>query len=135
MVRTARSGDQPRQCAHPRQQHIALPQPRTASTKIVSAGPIVVVYVSQRRADALILSPRPRPPGPGRAPSRDRSDPGEGQPPERPVIFLALRGEVDLDPGRAAVVGEAWVPALEVAGQVVVQDGGTDLEEELGARW
>ena len=51
------------------------------------------------------------------------------------MIFLALRGEVDLDPGRAAVVGEAWVPALEVAGQIVVQDRGADLEEELGARW
>jgi hypothetical protein len=60
---------------------------------------------------------------------------GGNQPPERPVIFLVLRGKVDLDPGRAAVVGEAWVPALEVAGQIVVQDCGADLEEELGARW
>jgi hypothetical protein len=54
---------------------------------------------------------------------------------QRPVLFLLLGGEVDFDFGRAAGVGEGRIPALEVAGQVVVQDGGTDLEEELGARW
>jgi len=52
-----------------------------------------------------------------------------------PVLFLLLRGEVNFDFGRTAVVGEGRIPALEVAGQVVVQRGGTDLEEELGARW
>jgi hypothetical protein len=43
------------------------------------------------------------------------------------VLFLLLGGEVDFDFGRAAGVGEDRIPALEVAGQVVVQDGGTDL--------
>lgn len=64
----------------------------------------------------------------------DRSNPGELDR-QRPVLFLLLGGEVDFDFGRAAGVGEGRIPALEVAGQVVVQDGGTDLEEELGARW
>ena len=50
-----------------------------------------------------------------RAVSGDRSDPGELDR-QRPVLFLVLGGEVDFDPGQAAVVGEAWVPALEVAG-------------------
>ena len=59
---------------------------------------------------------------------------GGGQLPERPVIFRSLRGEVDLDFSRAAPVGEGRVPAVEVASQIVVQDGGADLEEELGTR-
>lgn len=41
---------------------------------------------------------------------------GGGQPRERPVVSGALCGDVDLDLGRAASVGEAWVPAAEAAG-------------------
>ena len=50
-----------------------------------------------------------------------------------PVVSEALCGEVDLGLGRAAMMGEAWVPAVEAAGQVVVEDSGADLEEELGS--
>jgi len=47
--------------------------------------------------------------------------------------FRILCGEVDLDLGRAAIIGEAWVPAVEAAGQVVVEDSGAGLEEKLGS--
>ncbi|MBV9139588.1 MAG: hypothetical protein JO115_01465 [Pseudonocardiales bacterium] len=50
-----------------------------------------------------------------------------------PVVSGALCGDLDLDLGRAATVGEARIPAAEAAGQVVVEDSGADPEEELGS--
>jgi hypothetical protein len=49
------------------------------------------------------------------------------------VVSGALCGDVDLDLGRAAIVGEARIPAAEAASQVIVEDSGADLEEELGS--
>ena len=39
------------------------------------------------------------------------------------------------DFGRLAVIGEAGIPAGEVGGQVVVEDPGADLQEQMGALW
>jgi hypothetical protein len=63
----------------------------------------------------------------------DRSDPGEINCPSSPVVSGALCGDVDLDLGRAASVGEARIPAAEAVGQVIVEDSGADLDEELGS--
>ena len=52
--------------------------------------------------------------------------------PERSVSG-PLCGETGFDLGWATAVGEARVPAAEAASQVVVEDGGTDLEEELSS--
>ena len=49
---------------------------------------------------------------------------GGDQLPECPVVSGALCGDVDLDLGRAASVGEARIPAAEAAGQVIVGDSG-----------
>jgi hypothetical protein len=57
---------------------------------------------------------------------------GGDQPPER-LVGGPLRGEIGLDLGWASGMGEARVPAAEAASQVVVEDGGTDLEEELSS--
>jgi hypothetical protein len=38
-----------------------------------------------------------------------------------PVVSGALCGDVDLDLGRAASVGEARIPAAEAAGQVLLR--------------
>ena len=68
----------------------------------------------------------------GSGTGRDRSDPGEVNRPSAGGL-RALCGGVDLALGRAAMMGEARVPAAEAAGQVVVEDSGADLEEELGS--
>ncbi len=44
---------------------------------------------------------------------------------------VALRREL----GRLAVMGEAGIPAGEVGDQVVVEDPGADLQEQMGALW
>jgi hypothetical protein len=57
---------------------------------------------------------------------------GGDQPPERSVSD-PLCGQIDPDLGWASGMGEARVAAAEAASQVVVEDGGTDLEEELSS--
>jgi hypothetical protein len=48
----------------------------------------------------------------------DRPDPGEINRPSALVVSGVLCGEVDLGLSRAAIVGEARIPAAEAAGQV-----------------
>ena len=65
----------------------------------------------------------------------DRSDPGVVSRPSGRSAGLTLCGEIGFNLGWASGMSEALVPVAEAAGQVVVEDGGADLEEELGSGW
>jgi len=63
-----------------------------------------------------------------------------GGPGDRPkpweIICSSARGAaLRRELGRLAVMGEAGIPAGEVGGQVVVEDPGADLQEQMGALW